>query len=70
MEDTKNQDKMELLYVAISINIAGFTLIGLGVGKLFHEYWAGTLVGLGIGMIISTILLLKTINSIRARQTD
>ncbi len=52
--------KNELFYMAIVINTIGFTLIGIGIGKYFNEFWVGTLVGLGIGMIITTIVLLKT----------
>lgn len=53
-------NKKELLYLAIAINTIGFTLIGIGVGKFFNEYWVGSLVGLGMGMIITTVILLKT----------
>jgi len=52
-------NKNELFYIALAINAIGFTLIGIGIGKFFNEYWVGTLVGLGIGMIITTIILLK-----------
>ncbi len=54
-------NKNELLYTAIAINTIGFTLIGIGIGKFFNEYWVGTLVGLGVGMLITTIILLKTV---------
>lgn len=46
--------------MAIALNIIGFTFVGIGIGKFFNEYWVGTLVGLGIGMIITTIVLLNT----------
>ena len=57
----KKMNKNELLYTAIAINTIGFTLIGIGIGKFFNEYWVGTLVGLGVGMLITTIILLKTV---------
>jgi hypothetical protein len=53
-------NKNELVYMAIALNIIGFTFVGIGIGKFFNEYWVGTLVGLGIGMIITTIVLLNT----------
>jgi hypothetical protein len=52
-------NKNELVYMAIALNIIGFTLVGIGIGNFFNEYWVGTLVGLGIGMIITTIVLLN-----------
>ncbi len=54
-------NKNGLFYAAIAINTIGFTLIGIGIGKFFNEYWVGTLVGLGTGMLITTIILLKTV---------
>jgi hypothetical protein len=65
MNDIKKQfkkmNKNELFYTAIAINTIGFTLIGIGIGKFFNEYWVGTLVGLGMGMLITTIIILKTV---------
>ncbi len=60
----KKMNKNELFYAAIAINTIGFTLIGIGIGKFFNEYWVGTLVGLGIGMIITTIVLLKNVRKL------
>ncbi|MDB4286046.1 hypothetical protein N9933_01970 [bacterium] len=57
-------NKNVLFFMAIAINNIGFTLMGLGVGKFFNEYWVGILVGLGIGMIITTIILLKTVRGL------
>jgi hypothetical protein len=57
-------NKNELLYTAIVINTTGFTLIGIGVGKFFNEYWVGILVGLGIGMLITTIVLLNSVKEL------
>ncbi len=54
-------NKSELFYTAIVINTVGSTLIGIGIGKFFNEYWVGTLLGLGIGMLITTIIILKTV---------
>ncbi len=56
----KKMNKNELLYAAIAINTIGFTLIGIGIGKFFNEYWVGTLCGLGTGMLITTIIILRT----------
>lgn len=40
--------------------------MGIGIGKFFNEYWVGTLVGLGI--LISTHILLKTMRSLRVEE--
>jgi len=53
-------NKNELFYASIVINIIGLTLIGLGLGKIFNEIWIGILIGSGIGMIITAIILFKT----------
>ena len=60
--------KTELLYLALAISTIGCTLVGIGVGKYFNEYWVGTLVGLGIGMIITTIILLKTVSRLTVEE--
>jgi len=59
-------DKTILFYVAIILGIIGFTLLGVGIGKIFNDYWAGTLIGLGTGMIITAIIILKTVRRIIA----
>ncbi len=59
-------NKNELLYTLIAINTIGFTLIGIGIGKFFNEYWVGTLLGLGIGMLITVIIILKTVRRLSA----
>jgi hypothetical protein len=46
--------------MVLVINTIGITLIGMGMEKFFNEHWIGTLVGLGIGMIITIIVFLKT----------
>ena len=40
----------------------------IGIGKFFNEYWFGTLVGLGIGKLISTHILLKTMRSLSVEE--
>ena len=62
----KKMNKNELLYTLIAINTIGFTLIGIGIGKFFNEYWVGTLLGLGIGMLITVIIILKTVRRLSA----
>ena len=57
-----------LLYIIPAIITTGCTLLGLGVGKLFNEIWAGILMGLGIGMIVTTIILLKTVGELGAEK--
>jgi len=47
-------NKNVLFYVAIVHNSIGFTLIGIGLGRIFCEHWTGVLLGLGTGMIINT----------------
>tara|TARA_B100000809_G_scaffold266187_1_gene327742 strand:- start:3125 stop:3319 length:195 start_codon:yes stop_codon:yes gene_type:complete len=56
--------KKELFNTAMVSNVIGCTLLGIGIGKFFNEYWVGTLTGLGIGLIITTIILLKTVNKL------
>lgn len=60
--------KNELFYTAIAIIPIGFTLIGIGVGRLLNEYWAGTLVGLGIGIEVSTIIMLKVVSRLNFQE--
>jgi hypothetical protein len=54
-------NKKILFYIAIILNTIGFTLIGIGIGRIFCEHWTGVLLGLGTGMIINTILILRTV---------
>jgi hypothetical protein len=42
--------------------------MGIGIGKFFNEYWVGTLVGLGIGLLISTHVLLETMSSLSVEE--
>lgn len=60
----KKMDKIILFYIAIVLSIVGFTLLGIGIGKIFNEYWVGTLTGLGTGMLIAANLILKTVRRI------
>jgi divalent metal cation (Fe/Co/Zn/Cd) transporter len=53
-------NKNDLFYTAIVMNVLACTLIGIGVGKFFNEYWVGTLLGLGIGILITSSILFKT----------
>lgn len=58
--------KTLLFYSAITLNIIGFTLLGIGIGEIFNECWIGVLIGLGIGMFITAILILKTVRRLIA----
>ncbi|MFT6369189.1 MAG: hypothetical protein ACJAWH_000264 [Maribacter sp.] len=66
----KKMNKNELFYIAIAINTIGFTLIGLGIGIFFNQYWVGILVGLGIGMLITTSILLKTVGRLNGYEKN
>lgn len=59
-------NKDYLFYAGIILSILGLTLIGLGLGILFAKVWVGILIGLGFGMIISAILILKTVRRLIA----
>lgn len=59
-------DKTVLFYIALIINTIGFTLIGIGVGIIFNECYIGTLIGLGMGMTITAIIILKTVRRLNA----
>jgi len=37
-------NKDELFYASIAISLIGFTLNGLGLGKLFNGIWVGNII--------------------------
>lgn len=39
-------------YEAGGIALAGCLFIGIGLGILFHQYIAGPIIGLGVGLIV------------------
>ena len=59
-------NKDNLFILAIILITLGLTLIGLGLGILFSKCWVGVLIGLGIGMSTSAILILKTVRRLIA----
>ncbi|MBV6462520.1 MAG: hypothetical protein HJHJAOHD_02694 [Flavobacteriales bacterium] len=58
--------KEALFYIAIICTIAGLTLIGFGIGKIFCTPCTGTIIGLGVGLCATAIVLLKTFRRIDA----
>lgn len=69
-KELKKVNKIQLFYIAIVSNIIGCTLVGLGIGKFFSQYWVGILVGLGIGVLITTIILLKTVGRLNGHEIN
>ena len=51
--------KETLFNWAIILLVVGPTLIGLGIGKLFGKECEGIIIGLGLGLTISALALLK-----------
>ncbi|NPA63113.1 MAG: hypothetical protein GXN95_06135 [Methanococci archaeon] len=42
--------------------ISGFTILGLGIGMIFGKPVAGCLIGLGIGLLISSFIYYRDNN--------
>ena len=51
--------KETLFNWAVIFLIVGLTLIGWGVGKLFNRHCEGIIIGVGFGLYISALVLLK-----------
>lgn len=51
--------KETLFNWAVIFLIIGFTLIGWGVGKLFNRQCEGIIIGAGLGLSISALVLFK-----------
>ncbi|SFU41811.1 hypothetical protein SAMN05216480_10314 [Pustulibacterium marinum] len=52
-------NKQFLYLAAMALCIAGCTIAGLSLGILYSEVWVGILLGLGIGLLIAALLLLR-----------
>jgi|GEM_PF-4792554 len=53
--------KENLFYSAIVFITVGFCLTGIGVGKLLDKSCIGAIIGLGIGLIASSLFIFKTV---------
>jgi len=52
---TNRMTKTALFYYSTSSLIIGSLSIGLGIGKLFDKACEGTLIGIGVGLILTAI---------------
>ena len=51
--------KEKLFNWAIVFLIVGLTLVGFGVGNLFGKLWEGIIIGNGLGLSVSALVLFK-----------
>ncbi|MBL7884241.1 MAG: hypothetical protein JNL69_09240 [Bacteroidia bacterium] len=58
--------KETLFYVAVIFTVIGLSLIGLGVGKIFNRPCVGTIIGLGIGLCATALILFRIFRRIDA----
>lgn len=58
--------KEPLFYVAVTFTVVGLSLIGLGVGRIFTRPYVGTIIGLGVGLCASALVLLRVFRRIDA----
>ena len=55
-----------IFYCSTICLIIGCCVIGLGIGNLFNKFREGTLIGFGIGLVFSAVILYRTYKKLLA----
>lgn len=58
--------KNTLFWLGLLILIIGSFLFGLGLGKLYEKQCEGMIIGLGLGLIFSAIIMFRTVRRLIA----
>lgn len=53
-----------LFYGAVVFTVVGFTLIGLGTGKVFNTPCEGAIIGVGVGLCVTALPLFNVFRRI------
>ena len=48
------------IWVTAGLILAGFTVMGVGIGIYLNEVWASTLFGVGTAFLVNSILVLRS----------
>jgi Na+-driven multidrug efflux pump len=58
--------KETLFNWGIALLIIGSSLIGFGIGKIFDNGCNGSIIGLGVGLVLSSSVLFKVFRRLKA----
>jgi len=66
MKNQKPLKKETLFKWGIALQIIGNTLVGYGIGKIFDNNCSGSIIGLGVGLTSSAMILFRVFRRLAA----
>ncbi|MHA3788439.1 hypothetical protein ACX0HA_09540 [Flavobacterium hauense] len=60
----------KIYYLGTMFTIVGFCLLGCGIGNLFDSFGEGVLIGLGLGLVVTSLIFFKTYRRLLSFEKD